>query len=382
MTLALWLLWTHLSAAGELRLEEVLARVAEQPGVEASAADVRAAEAGVQAARAIDNPQLRMGVDQLARRLETPAAALAVRIPIPRPWDEVGELRVARAELAAAEGLGLLVRDEAARAAAGRFVDAYEADRVAQAHAAAAEAWRGVLTQTEARRAEGLADAVDVARARTDVARAEADARLARAEADGARAALLALQGLRDAPPLADPGEAPLPPTAAQAGDAAISRVTRWREAVEDGAAASHAALRLAEVPWFDWLEVRPTGADALELRVALRVPLWAWGTAPAHEAAAELEAERARTEEVLLALRADAEAAWHAVAGARGAWEALRAAADETLAAGAGASPFLAPAVAAEAADLAARAAEARRAWQVAAWELAATVGLLTPSQ
>lgn len=377
----MWLLLQGAFAASSLDLAAVLQHVDEAPSVRMAAAAVDQARGLALDALAVDAPQLRLGVNDIARPLSTPWASVGLRVPVPNPVTQVETKRAGASAVEVAERQLDEARDLAAQGLTLAFVDAVAAQQVALAWDEDVTRYEALVASTEVRRNQGFATALDLVRARADLARAGASAASAHAEADGARAQLLLRVGWSGAAPELVPSPLPeLPGTLDGALDRAVADDAGLKALAATQLQAEHAAkaARGRAIPWFDWvqptLQFEPLNTR-LNLTTSVSLPVWAWGTGAAKAALAERTGAQAEAALRVDALHEQVTAAWYTWQSAHGAAAAL----EQSLAAidadVAKADRSMHEAMRAEQGRLLVEVAEARRVEAVAGWGL---VGVL----
>lgn len=238
--------------------------LARSPELAAAEARAEVAEAGIQAARQLDNPQLRLtnfNVDDVVA--SRPGMNIGLRVPIPRPGTV--HARVEDARLGAEGQRGLA--DDARRQLRARVFKLYARMAMLRAdleqHARAGQLRGGQRDELGARAGQSVATHLDVALA--EVAHAQALDEAARIEGEMTRvtAELQRILGATEPPVMqADPSEL-------QLRDLDLDR-----DALTERAMSSRPELRLAQTlvgqaeakvylerseayPWFDWAQVQ-----------------------------------------------------------------------------------------------------------------------------
>lgn len=296
--------------------------LARSPDVEALSAATDAATAEIQAARQLDNPQLRLtgfNVDDVIS--SQPALNIGLRVPIPRPGTV--HAQVAAAEVIAdgqrsvAEDAKRLLRQRIDLSFAELTVlteDLAHATRATELHARRSE-------ELAARADQAVATRVDVARAEVERARAAQELGLVADRLEEVQAELARLCGIR--------GGARFQP------DPAHLRVTRAdldRDALTERALATRPELRTAHAqvveaeaeahlarasawPWFDWVQLQYRAApgstpSAFGLGVALTLPVLSWNRGEHKASRARVRQRRAEQQALVVRVADELDAA------------------------------------------------------------------------
>jgi outer membrane protein TolC len=304
-----------------------------------------AAEEGVAAARTVDNPQLRFGLNDLGSTVVGPTVELDLRIPLTNPAIVSARVRAARAEAAAAtsdaDALQALVEAEVTDlylAVAAQPAQRALWDRLIAGRRALAE-------RAERGRALGLATAVDAVRAQRAVTEAVADAEGWAAEVALEREALCAHLGVPAGSDL-DLAPVDLAPVSDLEIEAALARRPDVRAALArvEAARSARAEASATAWPWVDFVQIGLNAPDGEpvepQVQVAVRVPIWSLGrgevrAAKAEEAArlAELDAVVLQTAQLVAVAQAAVEASERVVTEADGAVRRVRQALQSTQA-------------------------------------------------
>lgn len=312
------------SAGGGLTADETFAlAVARSPEVTTLAATTETAIAEIQAARQLDNPQLRFTGFNVDDAISSqPALNIGLRVPIPRP----GTLRAqaTAAEVAADGQRGLT--DGAARLLRQRIdllfaeLTVLTADLEHAARAGELQVERRELLTARAEQA--VATRVDVAMAEVERARTSQDLALVRDRVAEVEEELARLAGIHG-PVRFQPDPEHL----------RVLRTDLDRDALVEQALASRPELRTAHAlvveaeaeahvakaeawPWFDWAQIQYRAApgnppSAFGLAVALTLPLLSWNRGEIKASKALVRQRRAeqRSQVVLVADEVDAAA-------------------------------------------------------------------------
>jgi len=261
--------------------------LARSPELAAAEARAEVAEAGIQAARQLDNPQLRLtnfNIDDVVT--DRTGMNIGLRIPIPRPGTI--HAKVAGARLGAEGQRGLA--DDARRQLRARIFKLYARMAMLRAdleqHTRAGQLRGGQRDELGARVGQSVGTHLDLALA--DVAHAQSLDAAARIEGEMSRVAaeLQRILGATEAPTLqVDPGEL-------QLRDLELDR-----DALTERAMSSRPELRLAQTlvgqaqaevylarseayPWFDWAQVQyragpKANATSWGFGVAMTLPVF-----------------------------------------------------------------------------------------------------------
>jgi hypothetical protein len=327
---AAWCASTAAARAESITYDAVLAGAEDDPQVVAAIARVDAAQAEAKAELAWENPQFRVAVNDLGRMAVTdlglarvkPWVEVGLRVPVPNPVLLLRARAEGAASVALAEAERERVRLAVRRELAALYVDAWASSELALAHRRMVDTQRALVEHARKRREAGLASSLELARALGDLGRAEVAAGEAAANAAAAIAVLQNRLAMRTTPELA---VVPAPPVPASLEDAVGARVqaaglaelSRGLTGVGESTARVEASTA---IPWFDWVQVsaelQPREARA-DLSSAIRLPLWAWGTAAAKAARLDASADVAEVVALHRELAAETAAAWSLWSGA-----------------------------------------------------------------
>jgi outer membrane protein TolC len=294
-----------------------------------------AADAEVVAAHAAENPQLRVQASDLNARTALPSYQTSLRVPVPNPAVLSAAVRAARAAAMAADADALtevaLLEAEVVYLYLGVAAQPVQRalwDELIAAHEAQVQT-------AERRRTLGLGTALDVLQAQRELGEAEADRVAWQGEARVEQDALALHLGL---PAGGGLEVAPVvwPRLDEQEIEAALARRPDVRAALArvEQAVAGKAEAAAAPWPWLDFVQagVRVPGDAGPEgsVQVAVRVPLWSFGTGAVRAARATEAASRAELDAVVLQTAQEVRLAGASLAGAERAHElAQRALAD-----------------------------------------------------
>lgn len=309
------------AASPPLRWADVVRRLDELPLLQEALLRARAAEAGVDAAGQVPNPEAEVRLGRgMPRGNGTGGLEWGVGLTIPFDWvgPRGAELRAARSEADASRQDARAVR----RTVLGRLSGLFWKNLYDQRRVAALEEIEGQIVRLAAmirlRVQKGEVRPTELPRIETEVERVRLDLGRARSEARADRRELAAVLGFpADAEPLAEADATVLP--AAPDRDEAIRRVLDAHPQL----AAAQARLRAREarvsaeearrVPGFSvgGFYDRELDKDSAGALLRVQLPVWNWNTGAIRRAEAERAAEERAAEAAARDLLAEAGGAW-----------------------------------------------------------------------
>ncbi len=309
------------AAHGPLRWADVVRRIDTLPRVQEVLLRARAAQAGVDAAGQVPNPEAEARLGRGMPR-DTGAAGLEWGVALTIPFDWIGprgaEMRAARSEADATRLDAVSARREVLGRLAGLFWEIAHDQQLVQ-----------TLRETEAQVArlaglirlrveKGESRPTELPRIETELERVRLDLERALADLRADRAALVVVLGLPEgaAPVVETDGAPTLEPLPR---DEATARVARAHPRLAAALArvrareATVAAERARRIPGFSlggYFD-RELDKDAAGGLLRVKIPVWNWNTGAIRRAEAERAAEERASESAARDLLADAGGAW-----------------------------------------------------------------------